>query len=141
MGNGDTVTCHGAGTPYQDSFGAKPSPTCGYTYTRPSPQYGVTATSHWVVDWTSSNGDAGQIRFALVANTSIAIGESQALTDALCCFLTSETAGGRWPGLRQHRLDQRPGRPREHGLLLLAVQPADVTQNGQRLPPHDERER
>src|SRR3954465_10732555 len=73
LGNGDTVTCHGAGTPYQDSFGASPSPTCGYTYTRPNPHYPISATSHWVVDWTSSNGDAGQIRFALVANTSIAI--------------------------------------------------------------------
>ena len=80
LGNGDTVTCHGAGTPYQDSFGASPSPTCGYTYTQPSPHYAISATSHWVVDWTSSNGDAGQIRFALIANTSIAIAESQALT-------------------------------------------------------------
>ncbi len=80
MGNGATVTCHGAGTPYEDRFGSSPSPTCGYTYTRPSAGYPVTATTHWVVDWTSSNDDAGQIRFALTATTTIAIAESQALT-------------------------------------------------------------
>jgi hypothetical protein len=79
MGNGDVVTCHGPGTAYQASFGAARSPTCGYSYTHPADAYAITATSHWVVDWTSSNGDAGQIRFAVVANTSIRIGESQAL--------------------------------------------------------------
>jgi len=80
MGNGAVVTCHGAGTPYEDRFGASPSPTCGYTYRQASARYPVTATSHWVVDWTSSNDDAGQIRFALTASTTITVGESQALT-------------------------------------------------------------
>lgn len=78
MGNGHSVSCTGAGTPYQDRFGAQSSPTCGHKYTEPG-SYQVTGTTHWVVDWTSSNGDAGQIRFYLVAGTTIRIGESQAL--------------------------------------------------------------
>ena len=36
LGDGATVTCAGAGTPYQDSFGAAPSPTCGHMYRKPS---------------------------------------------------------------------------------------------------------
>jgi hypothetical protein len=63
LGDGTTITCTGAGTPYQDSFGAQPSPTCGHTYTHPSTNmpdgvYPVTATAVWNVAW-NGGGQAG----------------------------------------------------------------------------------
>jgi len=65
MGDGNSVTCAGAGTPYQASYGGSSSPTCGYTYTTPSRnepggRYTVTATATWRVDW-SGGGFSGTI--------------------------------------------------------------------------------
>ena len=83
MGDGHTVTCTGAGTPYQDSFGARPSPTCGYTYLttsqgRPDNAYTVAATSNWRVEWTGA-GESGWFEFSFTATGEIRIGEVQAL--------------------------------------------------------------
>ena len=66
LGDGTTVTCTGAGTPYQDSFGAAPSPTCGHMYRKPSTAlpgggYPVSATAVWEVDWTGG-GEAAPSR-------------------------------------------------------------------------------
>src|SRR3954464_6892383 len=84
LGDGTTLTCTGAGTPYRDEFGARPSPTCGHTYKHPSTElpggvYRVTATAVWDVTWTGG-GQSGQIPFEVGSSTTIRIGEVQALT-------------------------------------------------------------
>jgi len=83
LGDGTTVTCAGAGTPYQDSFGAAPSPTCGHVYTRPSTglpggAYPVTVTAVWDITWTGG-GQTGVIPFEITSTGSIRIAEAQAL--------------------------------------------------------------
>jgi hypothetical protein len=78
MGDGSTVTCTGAGTAYQDSFGKKSSPTCGHTYTRQG-TYTVRATSFWTVQWAGV-GQSGTIPLNFTATTNITMGEAQVLT-------------------------------------------------------------
>src|SRR5664279_5720857 len=78
MGDGKTVVCHGLGTPYQDSYGKKSSPTCGHSYVRQGKRT-VTATSYWVVEW-SGIGQAGTIPLDLKDSTNVTIGEVQVLT-------------------------------------------------------------
>lgn len=72
MGDGTSVSCMGAGTPYKDSFGKKSSPTCGHTYTRQG-RYTVTATSYWVVAWAGI-GQAGTIPLTLSESANITMG-------------------------------------------------------------------
>lgn len=85
MGDGTRVTCTGKGTPYSAHYGKQPSPTCGYRYAeissdQPDGAYQVTATSHWVVDWTGG-GQSGTIEFDLTTDPRpIRIGEAQVLT-------------------------------------------------------------
>lgn len=79
MGDGATVTCPGPGTPYADSYGKKPSPTCGYTYTRQG-TYTVRATSHWTVRWNGL-GQGGTIPLDFTATTNITMGEAQVLSN------------------------------------------------------------
>ena len=82
MGDGGTVTCTGAGTPYRNSI--KPgtaSPTCGYRYEKPSlpkGNYTVTAISYWAVTWTV-NGTSGVITVPIAASAPLPVGEVQAL--------------------------------------------------------------
>lgn len=77
-GDGATVTCTGPGTPYQDSFGATRSPTCGHTYTAPG-RYAVSATSYWQVDWTGA-GDQGSYQFSFTTTAApVVVTEVQAL--------------------------------------------------------------
>ncbi len=83
LGDGTTITCSGAGTPYRDEFGSRPSPTCGHVYKRPSTSlpggaYRVTATAVWDVAWTGG-GQTGVIPFEVTSETSIRMGEAQAL--------------------------------------------------------------
>jgi hypothetical protein len=84
MGDGTQVVCHSPGTPYQEAYGAKPSPDCGHTYTRtssrePDEKYTVTATSDWVVTWTGA-GQSGVIRLdGLQRSVEITVGEVQVL--------------------------------------------------------------
>jgi hypothetical protein len=83
FGDGTTITCTGAGTPYEDSFGAAPSPTCGHIYRKPSTElrggsYPVSATSVWRVDWTGG-GEAGSIPFEITSRGRVRISEAQAL--------------------------------------------------------------
>jgi len=59
MGDGTTTICTGPGTPYHDSYGRSPSPTCGHTYTRQG-TYTVTATSYWIITW-SGIGQTGTL--------------------------------------------------------------------------------
>jgi hypothetical protein len=84
MGDGTTIECASAGTPYRESFGFKPSPDCGHIYTseshgRPSGKYTVTATSDWVVEWEGA-GQEGTITLdGLVAQVELTVGEAQVL--------------------------------------------------------------
>ena len=85
MGDGSApITC-GAGTPYLDSYGNTDSPTCGYRYELTSEDkrgraYRVTATSHWVIEW-SGGGMDGTIELNTTSDPMpIRIGEAQVLT-------------------------------------------------------------
>lgn len=78
MGDGGTVTCTDAGTPYADSYGKKASPDCGYTYTKAG-TYDVSATTHWAVEW-SGMGMTGTIPLDLTSGTTITVAEAQVLT-------------------------------------------------------------
>jgi hypothetical protein len=88
MGSGEVVVCdQGPGTPYQDHFGAEPSPDCGFagydrpSLTRPGGVYEVTATSHWRVRWrfegTSVSGGESVQR---TSSTTVRINELQVVT-------------------------------------------------------------
>jgi hypothetical protein len=58
MGNGDTVTCDGAGTPIADTDTLDEGP-CGYTYRQSSPDdapFTLTVTATWAVSYQSSAG-------------------------------------------------------------------------------------
>lgn len=82
MGDGGTVTCKGAGTPYRNSV--KPgtaSPTCGYRYEKPSlpsKKYTVTAITYWDVTWTV-NGISGVQTVPMAATSQLPVGEVQTL--------------------------------------------------------------
>ncbi|MCR1785867.1 hypothetical protein KVF89_25250 [Nocardioides carbamazepini] len=86
MGDGTKVVCRKPGTPYQPSYGRKPSPDCGHTYTtssahEPQQTYAVTATSDWIVQWSGA-GQTGTIRLnGLVRRTQITVGEAQVLVN------------------------------------------------------------
>lgn len=86
--NGATVgaiSCDGpnaAGTPYDGRNSAEPSPTCGFgaDLNNSAGNLTLTGTSHWVVDWQSTNGESGQILFAAEPKSAqIQIGELQAI--------------------------------------------------------------
>ncbi len=58
LGNGDTITCDGHGTPITDPDTFDQGP-CGYTYRQSSPDdrpYQLTITSTWTLPYTSSDG-------------------------------------------------------------------------------------
>lgn len=77
MGDGTSVTCNGPGTPYQDSYGRQPSPTCGHIYTKQG-TYTVTATSYWVIAW-SGIGQTGSISRSYASSTQISEAEVQVI--------------------------------------------------------------
>ena len=82
MGDGHKVSCTDLGTKWTRAV--KPStesPSCGYTYTRPSlpaGSYTVTADAVWAVDW-NINGTTGTIPLFQSASTEIPVGELQVL--------------------------------------------------------------
>jgi hypothetical protein len=83
MGDGNTVTCNGPGTPYpgdRDGLYSK-SPTCGYTYATTSRHhaggtYPVRATTYWSVAYTAPDG-AGTIPIVLATQRNLKVGELQ----------------------------------------------------------------
>jgi hypothetical protein len=84
MGDGQTVTCTTAGTPYKAAYGKKPSPDCGHRYNAPSSttstgQYHVTATSTWTVGWEASSGQTGQLTEVRDSAVDITVAEVQVL--------------------------------------------------------------
>ncbi|MCB5910387.1 ATP/GTP-binding protein [Streptomyces pinistramenti] len=83
MGDGHTVTCTTAGTPYKPSYGNKTSPDCGHHYRRsskdePGDKYPVTATSTWTIDW-SGGGQSGQLTQTRRSRTQVTIGQLKVL--------------------------------------------------------------
>lgn len=78
MGDGAVVRCSTPGTPYEDRFGAIPSPTCGHTYTQQG-VYAVEATTFWTATWTSNTGESGVFEWQMGSSTTIQMGEAQAL--------------------------------------------------------------
>lgn len=84
MGDGTTVTCNNAGTPYKASYGNRKSPDCGHVYassssTKSGEKFKVTATSDWVITWQGA-GQTGTIRLnGLTRSVEISVGEAQVL--------------------------------------------------------------
>lgn len=87
MGDGATVTCTGAGTPFQPGTDPKaPSPTCGHTYhTSSASQAGqafpVTATVHWTVTWSGAGQGGTFPDMTTTGNAAFRVAESQALNN------------------------------------------------------------
>ena len=88
MGDGGSMTCNGPGTPYPATRprGDLPrSPDCGYTYSAPSSsqpggRFPVSATTHWKVTWSTSNGLSGnEPDLTATATTRVKVSEIQAL--------------------------------------------------------------
>ena len=78
MGDGTTVTCVGAGTPYEDRFDIMDSPDCGHRYTKQG-KYEVTATSYWTVQWEGMD-QSGTILRDFTSTANIVMGEAQVIT-------------------------------------------------------------
>jgi hypothetical protein len=83
MGDGRSVTCTTAGTPYADSYGEQSSPDCGHRYRQtssrePGGSYTVTATSYWTVNWSSGAAN-GTIPLQFTQATQIEVGELQVI--------------------------------------------------------------
>ncbi len=88
MGDGGSVTCHGPGTPFPSDPSAHPpllSPTCGYTYPRPSTtlqgaSFPVTATVDWQVAWSGTGNSGGTFpNLRTSSGTQVQVTEVQAL--------------------------------------------------------------
>ena len=83
MGDGGSVTCTTAGTPYKKSYGGKSSPDCGYRYSKvstgePGGKFTVTATSTWEITWQASTGQGGTLPAETRTSTTTArVGELQ----------------------------------------------------------------
>ena len=80
MGNGDTVTCDGPGTPYSAS---DPNATTDCSYTWPQAgSYTVTATVYWSVTWTAAGAPGGGnlgLQAGPAAEVPVTVTESQAI--------------------------------------------------------------
>jgi len=75
MGDGTTITC-GQGKPWRSIWvHNEPSPDCGHMYERDG-EYTITATSHWVVNW-SGIGQSGTITTQLSDTATLRIAEVQ----------------------------------------------------------------
>ena len=85
-GDGSTVTCHGAGTPYASTDDpAAASPDCGHTYTsssagQPGGAFQATATITWDITWQGAGGAGGVLPpLFTTATAAFRVAESQAL--------------------------------------------------------------
>lgn len=87
MGDGNTVTCTGSGTPYQ--AGADPasgSPDCGHTYLRssarePGQVFAVSATVQWSVTWSGAGQSGTFPDLTTTSATTFRVAESHALNN------------------------------------------------------------
>jgi hypothetical protein len=87
-GDGQTVVCEGAGTPYSPKYAAdSKSPDCGHTYLRssagqPEDAYTVSVTVTWDVEW-HGGGEQGLIPgLQTQAQMPLRVAEAQALVVA-----------------------------------------------------------
>jgi hypothetical protein len=85
-GDGSTVTCQGAGTPYASADNpAAASPDCGHTYTsssagQPGGAFQATATITWDITWQGAGGAGGALPpLFTTAVAAFRVAESQAL--------------------------------------------------------------
>ncbi|WP_243398975.1 hypothetical protein [Cryobacterium zongtaii] len=83
MGDGTTVACANAGTPFVVAYGAVDSPTCGHRYARtsaaqPGGTFPITATSQWQVSW-EGGGESGVIPLTTTATSAVRINEIQSV--------------------------------------------------------------
>lgn len=83
MGDGESVTCRGPGTPYSQSAQQASSPTCGYVYRtssagEPDNAFRVVATTTWEISW-AGGGMSGQLTQTRSSSLSVRIGELQVL--------------------------------------------------------------
>ena len=80
MGDGDSVTCDGPGTPYSAS---DPNATTACSYTWPAPgSFTVTATAYWSVTWTATGAAGGGnlgLQAGPAAQVAVTVTESQAI--------------------------------------------------------------
>jgi hypothetical protein len=85
-GDGSTVTCQGAGTPYTSADNPAASPDCGHTYTsssagQPGGAFQATATITWDITWQGGGGAGGALPpLFTTATAAFRVAESQALT-------------------------------------------------------------
>lgn len=83
MGDGDSVTCDGPGTPYSASDSGT---TTECLYTWPSPgDFTVTATIYWSVIWTATGAAGGGnlgVQAGPAAEVAVTVTESQAINTA-----------------------------------------------------------
>ncbi|MCI2420089.1 hypothetical protein MOQ72_21845 [Saccharopolyspora sp. K220] len=88
MGDGSTVTCPGAGTPFPS--GADPrsaSPDCGHTYHQtsqgtPGNSYPVAAEVSWTVTWSGAGQGGTFPNLTTTSTATFTVAESQALNNA-----------------------------------------------------------
>jgi hypothetical protein len=83
MGDGSTVACATAGTPYQANLGFAESPNCGHRYSTVSTgqlggRFPVTATSQWTMDW-AVGATTGTLETTRVAESSVEVRELQSV--------------------------------------------------------------
>ena len=87
MGDGSTVTCTGAGTPFRPGSDPKaPSPDCGHTYhtssaSQPGQAFPVTATVHWTVTWSGAGQSGTFPALTTTADAAFRVAEIQALNN------------------------------------------------------------
>nr|WP_244311876.1 hypothetical protein [Micromonospora taraxaci] len=84
MGNGEKITCHSAGTPYDpknEDLAGRESPDCGDPDGYPkADEYTISATTHWTVTWRGG-GQTGEIPVTRRSgNVQIQINELQVVT-------------------------------------------------------------
>jgi hypothetical protein len=86
MGDGSTLTCPGAGTPFAAGGDPKAaSPDCGHTYRassqgRPNNTFPVSVTVHWTVTWAGAGQSGTFPDLTMTQSTTFAVAESQAVT-------------------------------------------------------------
>jgi hypothetical protein len=85
MGDGSTVTCAGAGTPFRAGNNPRAaSPDCGHTYRTSSADlegqaYRVSVTVHWAVTWAGAGQGGVFPDLTTTGNGAFRVAESQAL--------------------------------------------------------------
>lgn len=86
MGDGSSVTCAGAGSPFPAGGDPKSaSPDCGHTYKsssvgRPAEAFPVTATVQWTVTWSGAGQSGTFPNLSTNASAAFRVAESQGIT-------------------------------------------------------------